>query len=109
MDALDECPNDSGIPTARKQVLDLLKDLVGLQLSNLHICITSRPEVDIQVALEPLAFHSVSIHDKDGGKKDIEDYIGSVIYGDSDMAMRRWRDQNKELVIETLTERVDGM
>ena len=109
LDALDECPNDSGIPTARKRVLDLLKDLLGLQLSNLHICITSRPEVDIHVALEPLAFHSVSVDDQDGQKKDIEDYIRSVVYGDSDMAMRRWRDQNKELVIETLTERVDGM
>jgi hypothetical protein len=95
--------------TARKQVLDLLKDLVGLQLSNLHICVTSRPEIDIRAALEPLAFHSVSIHDQNGQKKDIEDYIRSVVYADSDTAMRRWRDQDKELVIETLTERADGM
>ena len=109
LDALDECPNDSGIPTARKQVLDLLKDLVGLQFLNLHICVTSRPEVDIQAVLEPLAFHSVSIHDQNGQKNDIEDYIRSVVYGDSDTAMRRWRDQDKELVIEALTERADGM
>ena len=109
LDAIDECPNTSGIPSARKQVLDFLKDLVDLRLSNLHICVTSRPEIDIQIALEPLAFHSVSIHEQNGQKKDIEDYIRSVVYADSDTAMRRWRNQDKELVIETLTERADGM
>jgi hypothetical protein len=109
LDALDECPNTSGIPSARKHVLDFLKDLVGLQLSDLHICVTSRPEIDIRAALEPLAFHSVSIHDQSGQKKDIEDYIRSIVHGDSDTAMRRWRNQDKELVIETLTERADGM
>src|SRR6266404_1295697 len=37
LDALDECPSTSGIPSARKQVLDLIKDLVDLRLPNLHI------------------------------------------------------------------------
>ena len=109
LDALDECPNTSGIPPARRQVLDLLKDLVGLQLSDLHICVTSRPEIDIRTALEPLAFHAVSIHDESGQKKDIEDYIRSIVHADSDATMGRWRDEDKELVIETLTERADGM
>lgn len=109
LDALDECTNTSGIPSARKQVLDLLKDLVGLHLSNLHICVTSRPEIDIRVALEPLEFHPISIHDQSGQKKDIEDYIRSVVYAESDTAMRRWRDRDKELVIKTLSERADGM
>ncbi|KAH9007530.1 hypothetical protein EDB84DRAFT_212288 [Lactarius hengduanensis] len=48
MDALDECPNTSGIPSAREQVLDLMKELVSLRLSSLRICATSRPEVDIR-------------------------------------------------------------
>jgi hypothetical protein len=109
LDALDECPNTFGIPSARKQVLNLLKDLVDLQLPNLHICVTSRPEVDIRAALEPLAFHPVSIHDQSGQRKDIEDYVRSIVHADSDTAMGRWRDQDKELVIETLTERADGM
>ncbi|KAH9010035.1 hypothetical protein EDB84DRAFT_1280103 [Lactarius hengduanensis] len=109
LDALDECPNTSGIPPARRQVLDLIKDLVGLQLPNLHICITSRPEIDIRSALEPLAFHPVSIHEQSGQKKDIEDYIRSVVYAGTDTAMRRWRDRDKELVIETLTDKADGM
>ena len=109
LDALDECPNTFGIPSPRKQVLDLLKDLVGLRLSDLHICVTSRPEIDIRVALEPLAFRPVSLHAQSGQQKDIEDYIRSVVYADSDTAMRRWRSKDKELVIETLTERADGM
>src|ERR1700761_8071593 len=66
LDALDECPNTSGIPSARKQVLNLLKDLVGLRLSNLHICVTSRPEIDIQAAFERLTFRPISIHDQSG-------------------------------------------
>ena len=109
LDALDECPNTSGIPSARKQVLNLLKDLVGLRLSNLHICVTSRPEIDIQAAFERLTFRPISIHDQSGQIKDIEDYIRSVVYEDSDTTMRRWRNKDKELVIETLKERADGM
>jgi hypothetical protein len=109
LDAIDECPNTSGIPSARKQVLDFLKDLVDLRLPNLHICVTSRPEIDIRTSLEPLASYPISIHDQNGQKKDIADYIRAVVYADSDTAMGRWRDQDKELVIETLTERADGM
>ena len=109
LDALDECPNTSGIPSARKQVLHLLKDLVNLQLSDLHICVTSRPEIDIRTALESLTFRPVSLHDESGQKRDIEDYIRSVVYADSDTAMKRWRDKDRELVIETLTGRADGM
>jgi hypothetical protein len=41
VDALDECPNNSGLPTSREEVLNLIHDLVGLCLSNLHICVTS--------------------------------------------------------------------
>jgi hypothetical protein len=109
LDALDECPNTSEIPSARMKVLNLIKDLVGLRLSSLHLCVTSRPEIDIRAALEPLAFHPVSIHDQTGQKKDIEEYIRSVVHADSNTAMRRWRGQDKELVIETLTDRADGM
>lgn len=108
-DALDECPNAWKIPSAREEVLGFLKDLVGLQLSNLHICVTSRPEIDIGAVLEHLMFRPVSIHEQIGQKRDIEDYIRAVVYADSVTAMRRWRDQDKELVIETLTARADGM
>ncbi|KAH9032106.1 hypothetical protein EDB84DRAFT_1438706 [Lactarius hengduanensis] len=64
LDALDECPDSSGIPSPRDEVLQLVKELVDLHLQGLHICATSRPEVDIRAVLEPLALHSVSLHDE---------------------------------------------
>jgi len=109
LDALDECPITDEIPSAREQVLDFLKDLVSLQLSNLRICVTSRPEVDIRDMLEPLTCYAVSIHEQSGQKKDIENYVRFVVYSDSNTEMTRWRDVDKDLVIETLTEKADGM
>jgi hypothetical protein len=109
LDALDECPNTSGVPSPREQVLDLVKELVSQRLPSVHICATSRPEVDIQDTLAGLASHSVSLHDEDGQKKDIAAYVKSVVYSDSVRAMRRWRDEDKALVMMTLSERADGM
>ena len=107
IDALDECPDTSGMPSPREQVLDLLKELVDLSLTNLHLCVTSRPEIDIRQALEPLTTRRVSLHEQSGQKKDIIDYVTSVVR--SDPKMRRWRDEDKNLVIEALSERADGM
>ena len=109
LDALDECPNTSGIPSAREEVLDFLQDLVGAQLSDLRICVTSRPENDIRKAIEPLAFRPLSIHDQKGQKKDIDDYIRFAVYARSNTKMGRWRVPDKELVIETLSDKADGM
>ncbi|KAF8476374.1 hypothetical protein DFH94DRAFT_804471 [Russula ochroleuca] len=109
MDALDECSNISGIPSPRDQVLQLVKELVNLHVPHLHICVTSRPEVDIQDVLNPLSYRRVSLHDQSGQKKDIEDYIKSIVYSDSEPIMRRWRKEDKDLVIETLSEQADGM
>ncbi len=109
LDALDECPDSSGIPSPRNEVLQLVKELVDLDLQGLHICATSRPEVDIRAVLEPLAFRSVSLHDESGQKMDIADYVQNIVYSSPSTAMRRWRGDDKNLVIETLTERADGM
>ena len=107
VDALDECPNNSGLPTSREEVLDLINNLVSLRLSNLHICATSRPEIDIQSTLEPLTALRVSLHNQSGQKEDIVDYVSSVVH--SDKKMRRWREEDRNLVVETLSERADGM
>jgi hypothetical protein len=110
LDALDECPDSSGIPSPRNEVLQLVQELVDLHLQGLHICATSRPEVNIRAVLEPLAFRSVSLHDETGQKLDIADYVQSIVNSSgSTAAMRRWRVDDKNLVIETLTERADGM
>jgi len=106
VDALDECPNTS-LPSHRDQILVLLKDLVDSKLPNLRICITSRPETDIKSILEPLTFRSVSLHDESGQKEDIEKYIKSIV--NTDRRMRKWTSVHKQLVIDVLTERADGM
>ena len=107
MDALDECPNTFGMPSPREVVLDLVKQLVELSLPNLHICITSRPEIDIRTVIEPLTTRRVSLHDETGQTKDIVEYVSSVVR--SDMRMGKWREEDQKLVIETLSERADGM
>ena len=109
LDALDECPDSSGIPSPRDEVLQLVKELVDLRLQRLHICATSRPEVDIRVVLEPLAPHSVYLHNEIGQRTDIANYVRNIVNLSPSVAMRRWRDDDKNLVIETLTERADGM
>ena len=109
LDALDECPNWPGIPSPRGQVLALVKELVDLHLPHLHICVTSRPEFDIRATLTPLAHHRVSLHDESGQKKDIVDYVNSVVYSESETVMKRWREDDKKMVVEALSERADGM
>ena len=106
IDALDECPNTSGMPSPREQVLDLLKMLVELSLPNFHLCVTSRPDIDIRHALEPLASHCVSLHEESGQKNDIIDYVTSVVQSASSN-LQRWRDEDKNLLFKTLTERAD--
>ena len=109
LDALDECPNSFGIPSPREQVLTLVNELMDLRLPRLHICITSRPEFDIRITLDRLALHSVSLHDESGQKKDIIDYVNSVVFSDSETVMKKWRDDDKKMVVESLSEKADGM
>ena len=109
MDALDESPNTSGVPSARGRVLQLLNELVDLHLPNVHICVTSRPEIDIQDVISPLTSLRVSLHDQSGQKEDIADYVNSFVHSNSEPVMRRWRKEDKDLVIDILSERADGM
>ena len=107
MDALDECPNDLGIPSSREKMLMTVKELVELRHPTLRLCVTSRPEYDIRVSLEPLATQQVSLHDECGQMQDINDYITSVVH--SDGKMKKWRDAEKNMVVEKLTSKADGM
>src|SRR6266702_2718814 len=89
LDALDECPNSSGISSPRGQVLALVKELVDLRLPHLYICITSRPEFDIRATLTPLTRRCVSLHDESGQKKDIINYVNSVVFSNCSLALRQ--------------------
>ena len=110
LDALDECSNADEIPSARTRVLDFLNHLVDpqLQVSNLHLCVTSRPEDDIRTALK--AFRTISIQEEKGQKDDIDRYIkDTVYYANSNTLMGRWSDETKNRVVNVLTEKADGM
>jgi NACHT domain len=107
IDALDECPNFSGTPSAREEVLDLIEELVDLKLPNVHLCVASRPEIDIRMVLEPLTSLQISLHDESGQKEDIIAYIKSVVR--SDRKMRKWKEEDQNLVIDMLSQNADGM
>jgi hypothetical protein len=109
VDGLDECPDATQIPSHREPVLKFLESLVELRYSNLHICVTSRPEYDIQSALNPLTSKSrrVSLDEEDGQKKDIVNYIHSFV--ESDFETKKWKPEIKAMVIKMLSDRASGM
>ena len=107
IDGLDECPDTFGMPSPREKVLVFLERLVNLHLQKLHVCITSRPEVNIEATINRLLFRTVSLHDESGQRQDIVNYIRSIVYTDANM--ERWRPEDKELVIDVLTKKADGM
>ena len=107
IDALDECPTATDFPTPRENLLELVEELANLQIRNLRICVTSRPEPDIASALGSLAFQSVTLEGESGQVKDIAVYIESVV--NTDKVMRKWKDTDKQLVIEVLSKNAGGM
>lgn len=107
IDALDECPNSSDLTSPRGQVLQIVEELVNLHLPHLYLCLTSRPEEDIRNVLESLTARSVSLHGESGHNQDILNYVSHVVH--SHPKMGKWRTDNKELVIDALTQRGGGM
>jgi hypothetical protein len=106
IDGLDEFSSDPSLPSSRKKLLSLLKDLVAAKFKNLRICVTSRPEDDIQTILKPLAFRSFSLHSQRGHQEDIKKYIESFV--GNDRGMRKWSPEYRQLVIDVLEKRVDS-
>jgi hypothetical protein len=104
VDALDECPNQPVIRSPGAEVLSFIEELVTTQILNLRVCVTSRPELHIKDVLDPLSFRSVSLHDESGQKRDIEDYIKSVIN-----TRTIWKEEHRKLAIDVLTENSNGM
>jgi hypothetical protein len=107
IDALDECPLTSSLPSPRDNVLTFVEDLINSDISTLRICVTSRPETDIKAVFDPMAFHTISLHDEIGQSEDIANYIKSVVT--TDRMMRRWNAADRQLVIDVLTNKADGM
>jgi hypothetical protein len=106
LDAMDESPGPGKL-SPRERVLELIQDLIDLRHADLRICVTSRFELDIQTVLEPLASHTVSLHDEGGQRSDIITYIESVVK--SDKNMRKWRAEDRQLVIDSLIQMANGL
>ena len=107
VDALDECPNQSVVRSPRAKVLSFIEELVKMQIQNLRICATSRPELDIKDILDPLVFRSVSLHDESGQTRDIEDYVKSVI--NTRPKKGRWKEEHRKLAIDVIIKKANGM
>jgi len=107
IDALDECPVTVESSPPREEVLDFVEELVRLQVPNMRVCVTSRPEADIERVLSPLAFRSVSLHGENGQVEDIAEYVKFVV--STDRNMKTWRKEDKELVVQELTRKAGGM
>ena len=108
VDAVDECPNFLGPPTARREVLELIEELVHLKLPNVHLCVASRLEMDIRMVFEPLTSLKISLHDESGQKEEIIEYIKSFVHPDP-RNIRRRKEEDKQLIIDTLSDKADGM
>jgi hypothetical protein len=105
IDALDECPNTTGVPSPRDEVLNFLKELVILCVPDLRICVTSRPDDDILSVLKGLASQSISLHDQSGQMQDISSYVWEVV--STDPQMQKWKPEERDLVIAALTKKPD--
>ena len=106
VDGLDECPNPPGTRSSRGKVLELIKELVDLQLPNVHLCVASRPEIDIQKALESLSPVQICLHDEHGQEADIVTYITSVVNSKN---VPDWTEEDENLVVKTLSRKANGM
>ena len=106
VDGLDECPNPLGTRSSHGKVLKVIKELVDLQLPNLHLCVASRPEIDIQKVLESLNAVQICLHNEPGQEADIVTYITSVVNSNN---VPDWTEEDENLVVSTLSQKANGM
>jgi hypothetical protein len=106
IDALHDCPDSSSLVSPRSEVLETIRGLVDMY-PRVHLCITSRPEIDIRRVLEPLTSHTLSLDNHDGQHKEIAEYVKFFVHSDS--KMREWPEEDKKLVIDTVTQDCSGM
>jgi hypothetical protein len=106
VDGVDECPNSSRTPSARREVLDIIKELVDLKRLNVHVCVASRPEIDIRMVLGSLEPLQINLDDEIGQKADIIAFIEHTVHSNS---MLEWTEEDQSLVINTLSQKANGM
>lgn len=103
-DALDECPTSK---EERKELLELIQDIIAFSPSKIHLLVTSRPESDIkeilssQPTVSPLSIQNTE------AKSDIKKYIADQLAIDS--KLKGWSSDVKLLIEDSLTKKANGM
>ena len=105
IDALDECSHDEN--NTRKELLELLNTVLSLPTSNIHILVTSRPEIDIKEALEAIrTILSVPLQGA-GVEADINLHIEKQLA--TDEKFKCWSNEIKSEIKKILTAGANGM
>ncbi|KAJ7201096.1 ankyrin repeat-containing domain protein [Mycena pura] len=100
IDALEECPT---LPMPeRAQILKHLECMVELGLSQLHILITSRPEVDIEPSMARMQARELDLKTVGAQAEDLRSYISSRL------EQANWCSKLRELALETLNAKANG-
>ena len=99
LDALDECSD-------RDLLLDTIEKVRGWNFSGLHLLATSRKENDIDLVIQPLATHQVSIQNA-LVDADIQVYILDRLKNDP--KLKKWPTSVQQEIQEALLKGAQGM
>ncbi len=101
-------PSDVALAECLKNLLKLPGHApIYLVIDALDECSSTSAISSPKVVLDPLVFRSVSLHDASGQKREIENYIKLVV--NTNPKNRWWGEEEKQLVIDTLVKKADGM
>jgi hypothetical protein len=110
VDAVDECPKFDG---ERARFFETLQEMLSWKSTQLHVFMTSRPEVDIQLEMEAISrsgnlesFETIRAQG-DECHQDIEKYLDRRLQNKS--TPRWWNSDLKKRIRTELSTRADGM
>jgi hypothetical protein len=103
IDALDECP-----VSEREELFRCLKDLYDLNLGNLRLLVTTRPEIEIREYMEHFArtCSSLNFHNANPHKDDLARYISTRL---SDLKSYKWGEAIRAKAEQLLNKKANGM
>jgi hypothetical protein len=98
-DALDEC-------TDSQDILNVIEEINGASLNNIHIILTSRPNPEIELSLSGLLTHQICL-DQKHVDADIALYVRDVL--EKDQKLSRWPSSVRQQIREKLENGSCGM
>ncbi|KAF8196084.1 ectomycorrhiza-induced ankyrin-domain/NACHT-domain-containing protein [Pholiota molesta] len=99
IDSLDEC-------TEREKTLRWINQMTSRRMGNLRLVVVSRPERDIEDALQSLDPECIDLA-KEYSNHDIAIYLEQELSALS--AVKKWDEGTRTIIKSTLTERTEGM